>query len=624
MRPAPPLPWRALAVAAVAIVIAVSTRLAHAAAPSSPAPRVLAVAYFENRSEQPQWQPLAKGLADMLVTDLTGTDGLTVVERDRLQSVLAEIELGKSKFVDAKSARKLGRGLGASHVLVGAFQVFGGKLRVDARAVEVETGAIAFAAEHTGDADDVFAVEERLATKLRGGLGLAPRGVKLGATRISVDDLRAYGSGLDALDEGRLDEARRILGGLSAKRPDFAEARRGLDRLAQRIHAMLAESKLAPERLVVLARELAGGKLDACAPLFTELGAMQSTTTQATTAILRPDGSRREDLAKVLAAHYATTLLLLESEPLTRPICPGDQIPAAAGLAYFFFAMHLPAKQVMDCHPTQLAQATAPQIRANQCARILERVPDLADAQGRVVVAASEYPSLMLQLGQLALERFPRSPFTPSMLPILQGYVEHAKLASLEGDAKDRAIAAAKAAKARAEFAQATGYADLPLVDVRIPRGERERTALPGANARMTMLLGEGPIALGLDRVELSVDGGETFSHAWPRRDEAPGAAAPHLKLDLAPSPKPLVGIVDRRRSGREGPPEIDVAAGQWFRSTAWLGELWTPENLGRVRFRLVALDGTVLGRCAVTVDADATERTRDGWLVARAACRSE
>jgi TolB-like protein len=623
MRHASLLPHRALAAAVLVLVAACITWRAGAAAPS-PSAKVLAVAYFENRSEQAQWQPLAKGLADMLVTDLTGTEGLTVVERDRLQAVLAELQLGKSTFVDAKSARRLGKGLGASHVLVGAFQIFGGKLRVDARAVDVESGAVAFAAEHTGAADDVFAVEERLAEKLRGGLGLAPRTGTLAAPRVSADDLRAYGSGLDALDEGRIDEARRILSGLAAQRPDFAEAKRGLDRLAQRIHAMLAESKLAPERVVVLATELAGGKLEACGPLFTELGAMQSTTTRATTSILRPDGSRKEDLAKVLASHYAATLLLLDRAPLTSPLCPGDQVPAAAGLAYFFFALHLPAKQVMDCHPVQIAQSPTPQVRESQCARLLERVPDLADAQGRVVVAARDYPALMVQLGQLAVDRFPRSPFTPSMLPILQGYVEHAKLASLEGEARERALATAKAARAKAEFAQATGYADLPLVDLRVPRGERERSTLPGAGARMTLLLGDGPLALGVERVELSVDGGATFAHAWPRRDEAPGFAAPALRLDVEPTGKSLVGVVDRRKGGREGPPEIDLAAGRWFRSSAWLGELWTPENIGRLRFRLVALDGTVLGRCAVTVDADATERTRDGWLVARAACRGD
>lgn len=623
MRHAPHALGRSFIAVVLLVVATLSGAASRAAAGTSPA-KTLAVAYFENRSEETQWQPLAKGFADMLVTDLSGTDGLTVVERDRLQAVLAELDLGKGKFVDPKTARKLGKGLGASHVLVGAFQVLGGKLRVDARAVDVESGAVAFAAEHTGAADDVFAIEAQLAEKLRSGLGLPARSVKLAAPRVSADDLRAYGSGLDALDEGRIDEARRILGGLAVQRPDFEQARRGLDRLSERIRDLLAASKLAPEHVVVLATDLAAGKLDACGPLFTELGAMQSATTRATTSIVRADGARKDEIAKALAAHYAATLVILGKPALATPLCPGDQAPAAAALAYFFFALNLPAKQVMDCHPAVLEQSVHRKVREAQCERLLERVPDLTDGQGRVVVAAADYPALMVQLGQVAVERFPKSPFTPSMLPILQTFVDHAKLASLAGEARARAIAQSKAATAKSEFAQATGYVDLPLVDVRIPKGERERHSLPGAQARMTLLLGEGPLAFGLDRVELSLDGGATFAHAWPLKDDAPGYAAPHLRLDVDASGKPLVGLVERRKGGREGPPEVDVAAGRWFRGAAWLGDAWSPEALGRVRFRLVTLDGTVLGRCAVAVDADATERTRDGWLVARASCRGE
>jgi TolB-like protein len=618
MRPLLVAPHRLIAIAL--FVLACVTSSARAAA--SAATKTVAVGYFENRSEQAQWQPLAKGFADMLVTDLAGTAGLTVVERDRLQAVLAELELGKGKFVDPKTARRLGKGLGASHVIVGAFQVVGGKLRIDARAVEVESGAVAFAAEHTGSAEDVFEVEQGLAEKLRAGLGLEAPRAKVSSPRVSVQELRTYGSGLDALDEGRLDEARRVLSGLASGHPDFTLARRSLDRLSQRIHELLSASKLAPERVVALAKDLAAGNTEACVPMLTELGSMQSATTQASTAIVRPDGSRKEDLARTLAGHYAATLMLLETPALSKPLCPGDQAPAATGLAYFFFAMHLPAKQVMDCHPAELAQNPNRDVRTAQCARILDRVPALEDGQGHVVVAATDYPALMVQLGELAIDRFPKSPFTPSMLPILRTYVEHAKLVALGGVEFERALSDAKAAKARAEFAQATAYVDLPLVDVRVAIGERERASFAGAGARLTLLLGDGPLALGVARVELSLDRGASFAHVWPLKGDEPGLAAPHLKLDLRPNGKSLVGLVERRAKGHEGDAVVDVAATNWFRTAAWLGEAWTAEDFGRLRFRLVALDGSVLGVCGVTYDAEASERTRNGWRVARASCR--
>lgn len=135
------------------------------ALPADPAPMVLAVGYFDNRSEAAEWQALSKGLADMLITDLADTEGVTMVERDRLQAVLGEIKLGKSAFVDPASAAKLGKGLGASHILLGAYHVNGGKLRIDARAVEVAKGTVGATAQESGAADDVFAIEAKLADR---------------------------------------------------------------------------------------------------------------------------------------------------------------------------------------------------------------------------------------------------------------------------------------------------------------------------------------------------------------------------------------------------------------------------------------------------------------------------
>lgn len=81
----------------------------------------VAVGYFDNTSGQADWQPLSKGLADMLITDLAGTEGLVVVERERLQQVVDEIKLGATKFIEPATAQKLGKGPGATHMLIGGF-----------------------------------------------------------------------------------------------------------------------------------------------------------------------------------------------------------------------------------------------------------------------------------------------------------------------------------------------------------------------------------------------------------------------------------------------------------------------------------------------------------------------
>ena len=101
----------------------------------------LAVLYFENGGG-PQYEALKVGLAQMLISDLVGTEGVTVVERTALQAVLDELELGHSGMVDPDSAARVGKLLGARWMVLGTYFELGGTLFVQSRLVEVETGRI--------------------------------------------------------------------------------------------------------------------------------------------------------------------------------------------------------------------------------------------------------------------------------------------------------------------------------------------------------------------------------------------------------------------------------------------------------------------------------------------------
>ncbi len=580
----------------------------------------LAVSYFDNRSGQDQWQPLSKGLADMLITDLAETDGVTVVERERLQSILGEIQLGKGKFIDPATAQRLGKGLGATHVMTGSYQLSGNKVRIDARAIEVATGAVRVTAEHTGPAEDVFAVESKLAEKLREGLTLKRRGEAKPPAKVSADEVRTYGMGLEALDDGHVDEARRILGALAMQRPDFAQVQRGLDQLSRKIKTLLDQSKYAPEKIVALAAQVEAGKLDACNPLMNELMQLQSAATRAAVTILNPASGDRAEVQRTLAAFYAVTLLMLDKPGLGQPVCPGAQSPAATALSLFLFTMHMPAKQVMDCHPLMLAQSPNPKQSQDQCERILKRVPDLTDAHGRVLVPVADYPALMVQLGQVAIDRFPNSPYLQSLLPIIQTYVEFLKVTTLSGPARQRAIDRGIVDKARQQLAQQTAYADMYLAIVQIPLKPALRAMIAPGTARMTLGVGQNDITLGTARIELSVDGGKTWPHRWPLKDDAPGLAAASLKIPVDAGGKLLVGLVERLK--RDGSPEIEYAA-RWQQSAAWLGAEWTAQSLGQVQFRLVALDDSELVRCPVQHEAEISERTEGAWLFGKAMCKA-
>jgi TolB-like protein len=131
--------------------------------------RTIAILNFDNNSisDREQLEPLKKGMADMLNTEMSQIESFKVVERERLQSVLSEISLGQTGTIDPATAQQVGKLLGAQTILLGSFvNMFGGNLRMDVRIVEVETGVTLKAVEETGKVDDLFEMVKKLTKKI--------------------------------------------------------------------------------------------------------------------------------------------------------------------------------------------------------------------------------------------------------------------------------------------------------------------------------------------------------------------------------------------------------------------------------------------------------------------------
>jgi TolB-like protein len=99
----------------------------------------LAIIYFDNSGGEPSMDKLKKGLADMLITDLSNIHMLDIVERDKLESILKEQKLSNSKDFDPSTAAKVGKLLGAQIILTGGYFDMMGSLRIDARFIDVLT-----------------------------------------------------------------------------------------------------------------------------------------------------------------------------------------------------------------------------------------------------------------------------------------------------------------------------------------------------------------------------------------------------------------------------------------------------------------------------------------------------
>lgn len=75
---------------------------------------------FGGRSKHP-----GEGIADMLTTALFKTGRYDVIERDRLQEILAEQNLGTAGIVTPESAAEIGKALGADALVFGSVTEFG-------------------------------------------------------------------------------------------------------------------------------------------------------------------------------------------------------------------------------------------------------------------------------------------------------------------------------------------------------------------------------------------------------------------------------------------------------------------------------------------------------------------
>jgi TolB-like protein len=141
-------------------------------------PPTVAVMYFNNSAltANAEYEPLRVGMADILITELQSNPRITLIERDALQKLLEEQDLVKEKRTDPATSARLGKILGAQHMILGGFLIDrGGTLRVDARAVNVETSEVVYTESAQGKADDLLQVIAELARKLNSGLKLPGR-----------------------------------------------------------------------------------------------------------------------------------------------------------------------------------------------------------------------------------------------------------------------------------------------------------------------------------------------------------------------------------------------------------------------------------------------------------------
>jgi TolB-like protein len=233
----------ALAVAAPAVVAAQAT---------DQRPTV-AVLYFNNGSFGPgakDYDLLGRGVADYLIGELSGNPAVRVVERDQIGKITAEQDLGTSGRVDAETAVRIGKLLGARYMVTGGYIADPkGNVSLNARVFEVETSKIIHTERVTDKAENFVPLIGKLAEKLNSGMKLPEIPKRTGATpapsttgsavgqapapeqKVPFAAVVLYSKAIAAKDKGNKSEAVTLFKASLEKFPEFSKAKTELKNL---------------------------------------------------------------------------------------------------------------------------------------------------------------------------------------------------------------------------------------------------------------------------------------------------------------------------------------------------------------------------------------------------------
>lgn len=200
----------------------------------------VAVMYFNNAAliRNADYQNLGGGIADVLITELQRNPRISVVERDNIRDLIEEQDLDTTGRVDKETAVRLGRILGVQHMIFGGFLIDGrGRMRLDVRAVNVETSKVEYVVSRSDHSDDVIRIIEDIAAEMNRGMRLPeipqrkrPAEHGRGGQK-QIRALMLYSNGLAEQDRGNLRQAAELFEAALVHYPGYEPAMRKLEQL---------------------------------------------------------------------------------------------------------------------------------------------------------------------------------------------------------------------------------------------------------------------------------------------------------------------------------------------------------------------------------------------------------
>lgn len=185
--------------------------------------------------------PLSKGIADLLIIEMSQNTAIRLVERENIKSLLDEQNLARDGRVDDATAARIGKLLGAKHMLTGSFLTDrSGTMVITVKSINTETGRIEYTDMDRDKTDNFLALVSKVGAKANSGLKLPELDAQARQTseartekqkKVPFQAVMLYSRAIAAQDAGNKQEALALFNQTISRFPDFDDAKTAKSRL---------------------------------------------------------------------------------------------------------------------------------------------------------------------------------------------------------------------------------------------------------------------------------------------------------------------------------------------------------------------------------------------------------
>jgi serine/threonine protein kinase/tetratricopeptide (TPR) repeat protein len=185
-------------------------------APSRPQTRTVAVLAFANITGDAADEWIGQGIAESLTADFAKIGGVIVIPRENVFELQRNL-IATGRGADDRHSLELGRRLGATFVVTGAYQRLRDRVRITSQVFEVPSSRSAATVKLDGTIDQIFDLQDQLVQDLaRTGmaheLASSERDAIVATHEVSLEAFEAYSRGMLNLRMASRDGVDRALG----------------------------------------------------------------------------------------------------------------------------------------------------------------------------------------------------------------------------------------------------------------------------------------------------------------------------------------------------------------------------------------------------------------------------